>query len=289
MKKILLACLFIALPALASAAPYATRLERLKETRILVAGYRETAIPFSYMHNGKAIGFGVDLTERIAAGLRTKLETPDLRIRWNAVTLSTRIPLMTTNTVDLICTSDTHTLEREKQVNFSMSYYIVESGAAVLRNSGIRTYADLKGKRIAVAINSAAEAMLKNDPTLTVLSARSNRYAAQMIQSGKADAYLNDKSIVAGQLLTFADADKYEVISLGGKQETYGCLLPKNDPTFKKAVDDVLVDMMRNGEMKSLYEKWFIAPIPPFGKPLNLPFGSDIENLYLSPSDLPAQ
>lgn len=289
MNKILLASLLAALPALASAAPYATRLERLKETRILVAGYRETAIPFSYLHNGKAIGFGVDLTERIAAGLRTKLEAPDLRIRWNAVTLSTRIPLMSTNTVDLICTSDTHTAEREKLVDFSMSYYIAESGAAVLRNSGIHSEADLKGKRIAVTINSTAEATLKNDPTLTLIPARSNRYAAQMIRAGKADAYLNDKSIVAGQLLTFADADKYEVISLGGQQETYACLLPKNDPEFKQAVDDVLVGMMRNGEMTALYEKWFIAPIPPFGKPLNLPLESNIKTLYQLPSDRPSQ
>lgn len=289
MNKLLLGCLITALSSLAAAAPYATRLDRLKETRILVAGYRETAIPFSYLQDGKAIGFGVDLTERIAAGLRAHLDTPDLRIRWNAVTLSTRIPLMTTNTLDLICSSDTHTVEREKMVDFSMSYFIAESGAAVLRNSGIRTYADLKGKRIAVTINSTAEATLKNDPTLTVIPARSNRFAAQMLQSGKADAYLNDRSIVAGQLLTFADADKYEVISLGSKQETYGCLLPKNDPAFKKAVDDVLVSMMRNGEMAALYEKWFIAPIPPFGKPLNLPLESDIQRLYQSPSDRPAQ
>lgn len=283
MNKFLLASLIAALPALASAAPYATRLDRIKETRILVAGYRETATPFSYLYNGKPIGFGVDLTERIAAGLREKLNAPDTRIRWNAVTLSTRIPLITTHTVDIICSSDTRTEEREKLVDFSKPFYIAEAGAAVLRTSGIHSEADLKGKSIAVTINSTAEAKFKNDTSVTLTPARSNRYAAQLLQSGKVDAYLNDKSIVAGQLLALADSDKYEVISLGGKLEHYGCMLPKNDPAFREAINDVLSEMTRNGELKAIYNKWFMSPIPPFGKSLNLPSNHSLEGLYQSP------
>src|SRR5574343_1024714 len=154
MNKFLLASLIAALPALASAAPYATRLDRIKETRILVAGYRETATPFSYLYNGKPIGFGVDLTERIAAGLREKLNAPDTRIRWNAVTLSTRIPLITTNTVDIICASDSHTLARENSVAFSVGYYVADMAYAVRRTSTFDSEADILGKRIAATVNS---------------------------------------------------------------------------------------------------------------------------------------
>jgi glutamate/aspartate transport system substrate-binding protein len=298
MKKSLIALLlsstFLAVPALAQNDKPANRLDRIKETRILVAGYREMGVPFSYLNNGKPAGFGVELTERVAAAIRQQLDAPDVRIRWNAVTLSTRIPMITTNTVDIACSTDTHTRARAELVGFSVSFYITDTGMAVAKSANIKDLQQMQGKRIAVPAGSTVEAALretsaKNNLNLTLVPARNNRLAMQLVQRGEADGYVNADTIVAGELFRLPDADKFEVVNIGGYQEAFGCMLPKGDAAFKKVVDEVLVGMMKSGEMEALYTKWFVKPVPPFGQALNLPINASTRALYQAPNDTPLE
>lgn len=267
-----------------------SRLDRIRETRILVAGYREMSVPFSYLNNGKPSGFGVELTERVAASLRNQLDLPDLKIRWNAMTLSTRIPLMTTNTVDIACTTDTHSRLLEEKTGFSLSFYITETGMVVSKASTAQRLEDLAGKRISTPNGSTMERKLrekiaKDNLNIELRAARTNRQALQFVLSGEADAYINADSIVAGELFRQPDAAHYRIVPLAGYQEAFACLLPKGDPAFKRAVDEVLAGMMKNGEMEALYSKWFVNPIPPFGIGMKLPLNEATRNLYQAPKD----
>jgi glutamate/aspartate transport system substrate-binding protein len=47
--------------------------------------------------------------------------------------------------------------------------------------------------------------------------------------------------------------------------------------------------MMQSGEMESIYNKWFVKPIPPFGRALNLPLNAESRALYQAPNDHPLE
>ena len=298
MKKplltLLLSSLFLSGSALAQSTTPASHLDRIKETKILVAGYREQSIPFSYLNNGKPTGFGVELTERVAEAIRKKFNAPDVRIRWNAVTLSTRYPLMTTKTLDINCATDTHTKASEELVGFSNTFYITRTSMVVAKDLNVKTLADLQGKRLAVPAGSTIEAKLRSAITeknwnMTIVPVRSNWVGMHDLFAGKVDALGNAHSLLTSELFLHPDADKYEILPAGQYKEAYACLLPKGDTAFKKLVDDVLAGMMQSGEMEALYKKWFNQPLQPFNKSLDMPMNEATQVLYKAPNDTPLE
>lgn len=298
MKKslltLLLASLFFSGNALAESTEPGSRLERMKETGILVAGYREQSIPFSYLNNGKPVGFSVELTERVAEAVRKKLNLPDLRIRWNAVTLSTRYPLMATKTLDINCATDTHTKAREETVGFSNTFYVTTTSMMVAKGMNVKTLADLQGKRIGVTAGSTVEDRLRevmnaSNWNMTIVPVRSNGQGMQYLLDGKVDALGNEHTLLSAALFRLPQADKFEVHVAAPYKEAYACLLPKGDTELKKLVDEVFAGMMQSGEMEALYKKWFNQPIQPFGKSLNVPLNEATQALYKAPNDTPLE
>lgn len=290
----LLASLFFSTPGAAQTEVVDGRLQRIKETKVFVAGYREQSVPFSYLNDGNPAGYGVDLTERVLAAIRLKLNDPSIKIRWNPVTLSTRIPLMKTNTIDINCATDTHTRARQEQVNFSTTFYITRSAIAVPKNLNIKLFSDMQGKQVAVPAGTTIENRLRaeiaaNNWNINVIPARNTAVALQLMLQGKADAFGNAESLIAGEMFRLPEAEKYQIVGAGNYQEAYACMLPKGDANLKKLVDEVLIGMMQRGEMENLFNKWFTQPIPPFGKSLNLPLNDSTRALFKAPNDTPLE
>lgn len=268
------------------------RLKRIKDTGTFVVAHGETAIPFSYIDKSGPIGFGVDISKRIAAAVKAHLGLSELRIRWNPVTLSTRFPLIVTNTVDLECIATTHTSAREEMVSFSNTFHISDDGFAVRRDSGIKDFAGLAGKRVAVVRGTTTEQAMQTKAAainLTLVPERNNRLAMEALAEGRADAYVAAAPIIAGEFLRAPDAKPFVILDAGGYEEAFACMLPKGDTALKKVVDDTLAGMMASGEMERLYNKWFMSPIPPFGRNVNLPLNDDNRRLYQAPNDRPLQ
>jgi glutamate/aspartate transport system substrate-binding protein len=46
---------------------------------------------------------------------------------------------------------------------------------------------------------------------------------------------------------------------------------------------------MKDGEIKQLYAKWFMQPIPPKNTSVNLPMGKILTDLVAHPNDKPAE
>ena len=264
------------------------RLKRIKEYSIMVIAHGETAMPFSYVDGGVPVGFGTDIAKRVAETIKTRLGLTELRLRWNPVTLSTRFPLITTNTVDLECIATTHTRTREQMAGFSLTFYVSDEGIATRRDSGIKDYPDLAGKNVAVVRGTTTEsALLARGLNLTLVPERNNRMAMSALKEGRADAFVAATPIIAGELLRLSDPRPFHIVGSGGLKEAFACMLPKDDPGFKRIVDEALAEMMKSGEMERIYNKWFMSPIPPFGRNLSLPLTEDNRRLYLAPNDIP--
>jgi glutamate/aspartate transport system substrate-binding protein len=260
------------------------RLDRIREVKTIVISHGEAAIPFSYIAQSGPVGFGAEVSLRIADAIKAHLNLDTLKVRWNPVTLSTRFPMIVTDTVDLECITTTNTRARQDMVGFSNTYYISDEGIVARRDSGIRTSADLAGKRVAAVRGTTTEKGLQSRG-LTVVSERNNRMAMSALKDGRADAYVAASAIAAGELLRLEDAKPFQIIATGEHKEAFGCMLPKGDVAYKKVVDDALGAMMKSGEMEKIYNKWFTMAIPPYGRNLNMPLNEDNRKLYQSPND----
>lgn len=281
----------IALTPAVQADPLDGRLKRIKETNTFVIAYRETGLPFSYLEKkDKPVGYAVDISLKVAEALKQKLNAPDLRIRWNPVTAATRIPLVTTSTVDIECGQTTNTTSRQKQVAFSNTFYVSEEGIATPAGSTINNLKDLNGKRVAVAANTTTEAALRarNQPgesQINIMPLRSNAIAMRALADGKVDAFVAATPILAGMIASEANPERLRITASGGEKEAFACMLPKDDDAFKKVVDDALASLMASGEMARLYDKWFNTAIPPRGTNLHLPLNEATRQVFTTPND----
>lgn len=282
--------LALSLVAPAQAQEWEGRLKRIKETRTFVVGYREAAVPFSFLDQYKPVGFGVDLSRRVADELRKRLNEPELAIRWNAITLSTRIPLIVTNTVDMECTTTTNTRSRQNMVGFSNTFFVSDEGIATRRSSGIGNYDDLAGKRVSVAVGTTTERSLnalnaEKGLAMTILPQRTNQRAMQALVNGKADAFVAAKPILGGEIVRNPNGGGLHIVGGGRYLEAFGCMLPKGEAELKRVVDDVIAAMATSGEMDRLYKKWFIDPVPPYQNAIGLPMNEQTRRTYAAPND----
>jgi len=276
----------LALSSQAQADDMQGRLKRIQESKTFVAGYRESGLPFSYLQaKNQPAGYAVDITLKVAEALKQKLNLPDLEVKWNPATAYTRFPLMTTQTLDIECGQTTNTQARQEQVAFSNTYYVSEEGIATRTGSSIANYADLAGKRVAVAANTTTEQSLRGKGGMTLVPMRSNALAMRALADGKVDAYVAAKPILVGMLANLEMPQDIRIVGSGGQLEAFGCMLPKGDAAFKQVVDETLAGLMKSGEMEQLYAKWFTSPIPPRGLNPNLPLNEQTRQAFASPND----
>ena len=97
-----------------------------------------------------------------------------------------------------------------------------------------------------------------------------------------------DDILLFGLIANAKTPSDFEVVGESLQVEPYACMLPKDDPAFKKVVDDTFAAMMKSGEFEKLYDKWFMQPIPPRGVPLNLPMSPQLKENLKVLSDKPA-
>jgi glutamate/aspartate transport system substrate-binding protein len=266
----------------------AGRLERIRETQTLVIAYRENALPFSYQYRGQPTGFGVDISKAIAADIQKALNLPELRLRWNPVTLGTRMPLMVTNTVDLECATTTHTKARQKQVDFSHTFYVSEDGMASRQGvTWTPKNAPSSAKVAAVQASTTAQRLKGQGSSLTEV--RSNRNGMLALANAEVDAFVAAVPLLASERMLLGSRGHDLAIQTveGGRPEAFACMLPINEPAFKDQVNRTLVRLMQNGDMLSLYNRWFVQPVPPFSIALDLPINTATLEAYAQPNSVP--
>ena len=263
-----------------------SRLERIRQTGTLVLAYRESAVPFSYLYQGEPVGFGVDISKAVADDLREYLGLSQLNIRWNAVTRSTRIPLITTNTVDMECATTTHTRSRARQVSFSHTFYVSEEGVATRISD---TPSSQTGKTAVVESTITASRLRAKGKD--VFSVRSYYSGMLALLQGRVDAFVGDMPLLASGRLQLGEDRRMIALNDSGDAvaEAYACMLPLGDTAFVAQVNKTLERLMRNGEMARLHDRWFTQPIPPGNRSLDLPLNKATREAYDTPNSIPSE
>ena len=120
---------------------------------------------------------------------------------------------------------------------------------------------------------------------MNIISAKDHGESFLTLQSGRAVAFMMDDALLAGEMAKARRPGDWVIVGTPQSREAYGCMMRKDDPQFKKLVDDTIAKLMTSGEAEKLYKKWFESPIPPKGLNLNLPLSQDMANLFKNPND----
>ena len=288
--------LIAALFALAAHAQQLTgTLKKIKDSGTIVIGTRESSGALAFtLGDGKYVGFHVEMCERIAKDIQRDLKMAKLDIKYQPVTSQNRIPLMQNGTVDLECGSTTNNTARQKDVAFAMTTYVEEGRIVVKANSPIKGIADLNGKTVATTTG-----------TTSVQTLRKNKRAANMdfkevfgkdhadsfllLESGRADAFVMDGQILAGLVSKAKNPADFKILGEILSVEPIACMVRKDDPAFRKAVDDSIVAMVKSGELAKMYDKWFMQPIPPANTKVGLPLSDATKNAWMNPNTKPME
>lgn len=269
-------------------------LDKVKANGSITLAYRESSIPFSYLGgDAQPTGFAWEICGKIVDQVKKATGRADLKVATQAVTSQNRIPLLQNGTIDIECGSTTNNSDRGKQVAFATNYFYTGTRLLVKTGAPIKTFADLKGKKVVSTVGTTNFQVLRKLNTeqnlgFELLGAKDHAESALMVQQGRADAFGMDDILLYGLRASSQNPAELAVVAEAIQVEPYAIMLRRDDPAFKKLVDDTLAGLIASGEFETLYKKWFQSAIPPKGINLNAPMSKElVDNLKLL-SDKPA-
>ena len=292
-KTILRATLLLALVPAAFAQTPST-LDQIKQNGTMAIAYRESSIPFSYLDDkAQPTGFAYEICEKIADKVKSATGRADLKKQYQAVTSANRIPLLQNGTIDIECGSTTNNSERAKQVQFATNYFYTGTRFLVKAGTKIDKLSDLAGKTVVSTTGTTNYQLIRrlNEEQklgIDLLGAKDHAESALMVQTGRAVAFAMDDILLYGLKASSQDPSALAVVGEPIQVEPYAIMIRKDDPAFKKLVDDTLAGLMKSGEFEALYKKWFQSPIPPKGINLNAPMSKELMDNMKALSDKPA-
>ena len=257
-------------------------LKRIQENKVINMGHRETSIPFAYMDdNGKPVGYSMDICMKIVDEIRNTLDDQNIAVRFVPVTGQTRIALMANGTIDLECGSTTNNLTRQKQVSYLPTTFITGTKIATHKGSGINNVDDLKGKVLGVSAGTTNEKALKAyieannlDTKITEVKDHSQGWLA--LETNRIDAYGSDDVLLYGLISKSKSPDDYTVVGEYLSFDPYAIMIPRNDSTFQRLGTSVVAELMRTGELKTIYGKWF----EPGPTGINMPMSTTLSTAF---------
>ena len=290
MKKTLLV---IALSALAFGVHAEDTLAKIKASGSISLGVRDSSALSYTLGNDKYVGFHTEMAERIIGDL-SKNVGKKLETKYTLVTSQNRIPLVNNGTVDLECGSTTNNAARQKEVDFAYTTYVEVVRIAVHANSGIKSIKDLNGRSVATTTGTTSvQTLRKNERAQGIdfkeVYGKDHADSFLLLESGRADAFVMDGSILAKNISTSKNPGDFKIVGEELSVEPIACMLRKDDPAFKKAVNDSILRQIKDGSLAKLYDKWFTQPIPPANRSLNLPMTDATKAAWANPNDKPME
>lgn len=252
MKRLALLLTAFLIVALSLSPAWAGKLDDIKARGTLMVGVKDSQPPFGYVDEKtkQIVGFEIDLAQALADKLGVKLQT-------KAITSSTRIPMLTQGEIDMICGSLTHNRERDKQIDYSITYFFDAQKLLVKKGSGITSIQNLAGKKIGSAKGSTSEQNAKRaQPQATIISFETYPEAFLALKQGKVDAITTDSGILVGLKNKDDHPENWELVGEALAAEPYGIGLVENDSKFRDFLNFSLMELWESGQYEKLYNKW---------------------------------
>ena len=270
-------------------------LKKIKDSGAVTMGVREASGALSYtLGEGKFAGFHVELCQGALADIQKQLGLAKLDTKYQVVTSQNRQALIQNGTVDIECGSTTNNATRQQQVAFAVTAYVEEVRIAVKADSGITSIAQLNGKKVATTTGTTSVQLLRKHERAAGVNfdevfGKDHADSFLLLESGRADAFVMDGQILAGNIARSKNPADFKIVGEVLSVEPIAIMMRKDDPAFKKAVDDSLKALMKSGEIAKIYDKWFVQPIPPSNTRVGLVATELTKAAWANPNDKPAE
>jgi glutamate/aspartate transport system substrate-binding protein len=120
---------------------------------------------------------------------------------------------------------------------------------------------------------------------MNIISANGHPEAFQMVETGRAVAFVMDDILLASLAAQSQKPNDYEISAVGLSVEPYGIMVRKDDKAFKAVADKAMSEVYKSGQINAIYDKWFTKPVPPKGINLNLPMTAAFKKVVAKPTD----
>jgi glutamate/aspartate transport system substrate-binding protein len=242
-------------------------LKKIKDSGSITLGHRESSIPFSYYDDKQqVIGYSQEFALKVVDAIKQELKAPGLEVKLLPVTSQNRITLVQNGTV------------------------IIGTKLMTKKDSGIKDFPDLAGKNVVTTAGTTSERLLRKmnedkKMNMNIISAKDHGESFLTLETGRAVAFMMDDALLFGERAKAKKPDDWVVVGTAQSYEAYGCMMRKDDPQFKKIVDATIAKLETSGAAEQIYNKWFLASIPPKGLNLSFPLSKEMAGLYKNPSD----
>ena len=226
-------------------------LEKIKKRGYLLWGSdAEGGAPYAFpdpKNPSRLIGFEVDLTDAIARELGVKARQS--QNAWDSL-----IPALKRGDFDIAMNGIEITPQRQAEVLFSQPYYIYTEQIVVRKDEiKIKGINDIKGKKVGTLSGAVAQDILTNLGGVDVKIYSGQVEPYEDLALGRLDAVLLDLPIAA----YYAKPNpKLKFTGNPVGEGFYGIAIRKGDDELKKKIDEILIKLLKSGELKKIYEKW---------------------------------
>jgi polar amino acid transport system substrate-binding protein len=241
-----------------------TVMEKVARTGVLTAGTSKDALPFAYSDSqGKLTGYSVDMLTLIQQQLEKELGKK-ITLKLVAVTPAARIPKIINRQVDIVCDASSFTWERDKKVDFSISYGVTGTQILIKKETNLGSPESLINKRVGVLAGTTNEQAIKQiqpQAKLVYLKTRPEGFAA--LEQGKIDAFASDSILLEGWLQTAKNQNSFAIVPPRPySREGIACMVPENNSKFLNSVNYSLVKFMQgfvnnNPKYVAIFDRWF--------------------------------
>lgn len=242
----------------ASAWAAESTLEKIGRTGVFTVGTRTASPPFGFINKqNEWVGFSIDLAKLVHKNLEKKLNK-SIKFELKESTPATRIPLLSSGTVDLIAGTMTDTRSRRDSVDFSLTFFVTGAQFLVKADSPIQGIQDITGKRVGTQQGSTNERALREKGVQAQLVIFPDQAAAfTALVQGRVDTFTNDGIQLWGLKYKAPNPNEWKVVGDFYTYEPYGMAMRKNDSDFRAVVNNTLMEAIENGEYFKIYDKWF--------------------------------
>lgn len=269
--------------------------DKIQSTHSVTVGAREASGVMSLTTgNGQYDGFYIEICNRVLEQIKDDLKLPKLDIQYQMVTAQNRIPLVKNGTVDVECGTTTNTTTRQQEVAFAPTLYVEEVRFAVPARSGVKELEDLKGQTVAATTGATSVTLLRKydrekNLGIKALMAKDNAECILLVDSGRAAACVADGQILATGISRLRNPDDYVIVGTPLNVEPIAIMLNKHSPKLQQAFDDKIKAMVAAGEVAKIYDKWFMQPVPPATRAINLPPSAATQAAWANPNTQPVE
>ena len=236
-------------------------LARIAHAGVVRVGYIPTPGTFAFQDaGGQVTGYSIDLCQHVVDAIRRTLARPDLRVAFRPLEAAQRIPLLKAGEIDLECGGNTNTVARQREVDFSYTFFNTGVRFLVKKPFEVEGPSSLLGEKVAVTQGTTAQDIVRRlvaEQGAVMVPVANDAQGVRLVEAGQVAAFAQDDVLLYGLI---ADSLQRAQLAVAGRfltVEPYAFMLPKGDAPLRELVDRTFQQLIQSGELLSLYRKWF--------------------------------